>query len=156
MLDIAESGIQIGEKLYVLLSNEQRKELCRFLLEAEPKANKSSVVLHRLSEQENPLTEIQTDNLYFCLAHRHVEVCGQPISLTVKEFEILALLIRNPKRVFTYEMLMDLVWHEDHAYYSRKAVQNHISNLRKKLQLTPNMPAYIKTVGGVGYKFDGL
>lgn len=56
-----------------------------------------------------PLTEIQTDSLYFCLEHRYVEVCGQPISLTVKEFEILALLIKNPKRVFRYEMLW--IWY---------------------------------------------
>ena len=40
-------------------------------------------------------------------------VRGQITELTVKEFEIFALLIINPKRVFTYEMLMDLVWHED-------------------------------------------
>ena len=39
------------------------------------------------------------------------------------------LLIQNPKRVFTYEMLIDLVWKEDYTYYSRKAVNNHISNL---------------------------
>lgn len=56
----------------------------------------------------------------------------QIIELTVKEFEIFSLLIMNPKRVFTYEMLMDLVWHEDYTYYSRKAVNNHVSNLRKK------------------------
>lgn len=53
------------------------------------------------------------------------------IELTVKESEIFALLIMNPKRVFTYEMFMDLVWHEDYTYYSRKAVNNHVSNLRK-------------------------
>lgn len=55
----------------------------------------------------------------------------QIIELTVKEFEIFSLLIMNPKRVFTYEMLMDLVWYEDYTYYSRKAVNNHVSNLRK-------------------------
>ncbi|GAA6492844.1 hypothetical protein K280104A7_24080 [Candidatus Bariatricus faecipullorum] len=42
--------------------------------------------------------------------------------MTVKEFEIFSLLILNPKRVFTYEMLMELVWEEDYTYYSRKAV----------------------------------
>ncbi len=47
--------------------------------------------------------------MYFCLEQRLVTVRGQMISLTVKEFDILALLIQNPKRVFTYEMLLDLV-----------------------------------------------
>lgn len=69
--------------------------------------------------------------MYFCLEQRLVTVRGQVIELTVKEFEILSLLILNPKRVFTYEMLMDLVWNEDYTYYSRKAVNNHVSNLRK-------------------------
>ena len=70
--------------------------------------------------------------LYFCLEQRLVVVRGQVVFLTVKEFEILSLLIQNPKRVFTYEMLIYLVWEEDYTYYSRKAVNNHISNLRRK------------------------
>lgn len=76
------------------------------------------------------------------------------IELTVKEFEIFSLLIMNPKRVFTYEMLMDLVWHEDYTYYSRKAVNNHVSNLRKKLKVASALPDYIKSVYGIGYKFE--
>lgn len=57
------------------------------------------------------------------------------IWLTVKEFENFSLLIQNPKRVFTYEVLIDLVWKEDCSYYSRKAVNNHISNLRRKIKV---------------------
>ena len=76
------------------------------------------------------------------------------VLITVKEFEIFALLILNPKRVFTYEMLLELVWHEDYSYYSRKAINNHISNLRKKLRIAPDLPEYVKSVYGVGYKFE--
>ena len=76
------------------------------------------------------------------------------MELTVKEFEIFSLLILNPKRVFTYEMLMELVWEEDYTYYSRKAVNNHVSNLRSKLKVTQDSPDYIKSVVGVGYKFE--
>ena len=57
------------------------------------------------------------------------------IWLTVKEFENFSLLIQNPKRVFTYGVLIDLVWKEDCSYYSRKAVNNHISNLRRKIKV---------------------
>ena len=78
----------------------------------------------------------------------------QEIKLTAKEFDILALLITHPKRVFTYELIMELVWNEDYCYYSRKAVNNHVSNLRKKLKVTQNSPDYIKSVVGVGYKFE--
>ncbi|MFQ7068234.1 MAG: helix-turn-helix domain-containing protein [Christensenellaceae bacterium] len=101
-----------------------------------------------------PLTEVREGDLYFCLEQRLVTVRGQVIELTVKEFEIFSLLILNPKRVFTYEMLMDLVWNEDYTYYSRKAVNNHVSNLRKKLKVAPDLPDYVKSVYGIGYKFD--
>ena len=76
------------------------------------------------------------------------------IELTAKEFDILALLITHPKRVFTYELIMELVWNEDHSYYSRKSVNNHVSNLRKKLKISPDSPDYIKNVVGIGYKFE--
>lgn len=67
-------------------------------------------------------------------------VRSQIIPLTIKEFEIFSLLIQNPKRVFTYEMLIDLVWKEEYTYYSRKAVNNHISNLPKKIRIAPDVP----------------
>ena len=100
------------------------------------------------------MTEIRKGDLYFCLEQRLVTVRGQVIPLTVKEFEIFALLVQNPKRVFTYEMLMDLVWHEDYTYYSRKAVNNHISNLRRKIKVAPDVPDYVKSVYDIGYKFE--
>ena len=45
-------------------------------------------------------------------------------------------------------------WHEDYTYYSRKAVNNHVSNLRKKLKIASDLPDYIKSVYGIGYKFE--
>ena len=98
------------------------------------------------------MTEARAGDLYFCLEHRLVTIREQPVELTIKEFEIFSLLILNPKRVFTYEMLM--VWEEDYTYYSRKAVNNHVSNLRKKLRVAPDLPDYIKSVYGIGYKFE--
>ena len=71
-----------------------------------------------------------------------------------QEFDILALLITHPQRVFTYELIMELVWNEDVTFYSRKAVSNHMGNLRKKLKITPDGLEYIKNVVGVGYKFE--
>lgn len=62
--------------------------------------------------------------------------------------------VADPKRVFTYEMLMDLIWQEDYNFYSRKAINNHVTNLRKKLKVAPDIPNYIKSVYGVGYKFN--
>lgn len=93
-------------------------------------------------------------DLYFCQEQRAARVCGQDVNLTMKEFNILSLLVSNPNKVFTYEMMIDLIWQEDHLYCSRKTVTNHVNNLRKKLKITPDVPDYIKSVYGVGYKFD--
>lgn len=101
-----------------------------------------------------PLTVIDTGDLHFCLEYRTVEVCGQEVELTAKEFDIFALLILNPRRVFTYEMIADIVWNEPYNAYSKKTIINHISNIRKKLKINSNIPDYIKSVHSVGYKFD--
>ena len=163
MIDLAESGRQIGEKLFALLTVDQKKDLTQFVLEREAgsvnSADSPYLPIFRgkysLPKKANqPLTEVREGDLYFCLEQRLVTVRGQVIELTVKEFEIFSLLILNPKRVFTYEMLMDLVWNEDYTYYSRKAVNNHVSNLRKKLKVAPDLPDYVKSVYGIGYKFE--
>ena len=163
MLNLAESGRQIGEKLFALLTVDQKKELTQYVLENETGSLNLADNLYLPifrgkysipKKVSQPLTEVREGDLYFCLEQRLVTVRGQVIELTVKEFEIFSLLILNPKRVFTYEMLIDLVWNEGYTYYSRKAVNNHVSNLRKKLKVAPDLPDYVKSVYGIGYKFD--
>jgi len=158
MLDVSESGKQIGEKLFAVLGPEQKKELTQYIFEYDSQSDIDIPVVitpnhDPLEHQKHPLTKIHEGDLYFCLEQRMVCVRDQEINLTAKEFDILALLIMNPKRVFTYEMIIDIVWHEDCDYYSRKAINNHVSNLRKKLKVEPDVPDYIKSVHSVGYKF---
>ena len=161
-MDLRDSGRQIGEKLFALLSSSQKKELSQFVHDYEDGNIPADVPCTTLfqgqyfvpPQADQPLTEIREGDLYFCLEQRLVTVRGQAIPLTVKEFEIFALLVLNPKRVFTHEMLLDLVWHEDYTYYSRKAVNNHISNLRKKLRVAPDLPDCVKSVYGIGDKFE--
>ena len=104
--------------------------------------------------QREILTIVTVKDLSFCLEYRSVEVRGKEIMLTEKEFDIFALLLTNPKKVFTHEMIMNAVWHEDISFYSPKAITTHISNLRRKLKIAPDIPEYIKSVRGVGYKFE--
>lgn len=158
-MDISESGRQIGEKLFVLLDSGQRKELTQFAIEEAGSINSVTTPCLKPNKQEEkvvdqPLTELREGDIYFCLEYRLVSVRGKEIELTAKEFDIFSLFIMNPKRVFTYEIIMDLVWNEDYTYYSRKAINNHISNLRKKLKVASDSPNYIKSIIGVGYKFD--
>ena len=159
VFDISETGGQIGEKLFAVLDTEQRRELIQYIHNRETQhsiADSAVIIPNRdpREHREQPLTVIHEGDLYFCLEQRMVCVRGQAIELTAKEFDIFALLIMNPKRVFTYEMIMDIVWHEEYDYYSRKAINNHVSNIRKKLKAAPDIPNYIKSVRSVGYKFD--
>ena len=110
--------------------------------------------LNLSSENREALTIVTVTDLSFCLEHRSVEIRGKEVDLTEKEFDIFALLLSNPKKVFTYEMIMDAVWHQDSSFYSAKTVTTHISNLRRKLRPEDDIPDYIKSVRGVGYKFD--
>lgn len=142
----------------MLLNVDQQQEMIDFALEVKQRGRFIADMPHIVSTigqkaAGQPLTEIREGDLYFCLEHRLVTVRDQEIALTGKEFDIFALLIMNPKRVFTYELIADLVWNEDYTYYSRKAINNHVSNLRKKLRIRPDDPNYIKTVIGIGYKF---
>lgn len=142
----------------MLLNVDQQQEMIDFALEVKQRGRFIADMPHIVSTigqkaAGQPLTEIREGDLYFCLEHRLVTVRDQEIALTGKEFDIFALLIMNPKRVFTYEIITDLVWNEDYTYYSRKAINNHVSNLRKKLRIRPDDPNYIKTVIGIGYKF---
>ena len=158
VLDISETGRQIGEKLLAVLDISQKKELVQYIIERDKQngVDDSHVIIPRHYPRENieqSLTELREGDLYFCLEQRMVYVRDQEIDLTAKEFDILALLIMNPKRVFTYEMIIDIVWHEDCDYYSRKAINNHVSNLRRKLRIEVDSPDYIESVHSIGYKF---
>ena len=85
---------------------------------------------------------------------RIVSVQGHKISLTATEFDILSLLISNPQRVFTYEMIVDIIWNEDCTFYSKKVIHNHVSNIKKKIRTVSPKHKYIVSVHGIGYKFE--
>lgn len=75
------------------------------------------------------------------------------VQLTAKEFDLLFFLASNPGRVFTREQLMDQVW--DFTYAGDlSTVTVHIQRLRGKIEKDPVKPRYVKTVWGVGYKFE--
>ena len=79
---------------------------------------------------------------------------GQPIPVTPLEFKILAALVKQPGRVVSRDHLLDLVWGEN-TYVSDRVIDNHVANLRKKLEDDPKKPRYVISVRGVGYRFDG-
>jgi DNA-binding response OmpR family regulator len=103
---------------------------------------------------DRQVTIVSNEDLFFCLEYRLVEVRGQSIALTPTEFDILALLIMHPRQVFTFEMTFQLVWGYEYAAASRQVLWNHVSHLRQKMKIYPDLPDLIKTVRSVGYKYD--
>lgn len=86
------------------------------------------------------------------LLGRKVIAGGTPVSLTPKEFDVLALLASHPGRVYDRRQIMDHLWNGDFRGEPR-AADVHIQHIRKKLEDDPDDPRYVLTVRGVGYKF---
>ena len=76
------------------------------------------------------------------------------IDLTAKEFDLLELLMKNPRRVYSRENLMNIVWGYNYQGDYR-TVDVHVRRLREKLEKNPAEPEYIMTKWGVGYYFRG-
>ena len=77
---------------------------------------------------------------------------GEPVELTAKEYDLITLLMRNPRRVYSRENLMNVVWGYSYAGDYR-TVDVHIRRLREKLERNPAEPEHICTKWGVGYYF---
>lgn len=82
-----------------------------------------------------------------------VTLRGKPVRLTLKEFELLRVLVHNPNRVLSRDRLLDLVW-GDETFVTPRTVDVHIRRLRKAIEKNDRKPTWILTVRGVGYKFD--
>jgi two-component system alkaline phosphatase synthesis response regulator PhoP len=78
----------------------------------------------------------------------------KPVELTPIEFKLLALFIRARGRVLSRDQLLTGAWGAD-TFASERIVDNHIANLRKKIESDPARPLYLKNLRGLGYRFDG-
>jgi two-component system response regulator ResD len=84
---------------------------------------------------------------------REVTRDGATLDLTAKEFDLLYFLASHPKQVFTRQQLLQHVWHYDY-YGDSRTVTVHMRRLRQKVEVDPSRPRHLRTVWGVGYKFD--
>lgn len=85
---------------------------------------------------------------------RRVNIAGKEINLTAKEFDVLELLVFNPNKVYSREVLLRTIWGSDYPGDVR-TVDVHIRRLREKIESNPGEPMYIHTKWGVGYYFQG-
>lgn len=114
--------------------------------------------LRRFLRLNQPRTKynssLEFGGLAISLEHRTVTLYGSNIELTPKEFEILYLLASHPNKVYSAEDIFQKIWRD--AYYEGgNTVMVHIRTLRKKLEEDKRKNKLIKTVWGVGYKFNG-
>ncbi len=113
-------------------------------------------VMRRLGREQSEMEsekELIFEGLSIDPRSRVVKVSGDDVELTAKEFDMLYLLARHPKQVFTREQLLDRVW-GGAQYIDPGTVTVHVRRLREKLESDPANPTRLLTVWGVGYKFE--
>jgi two-component system, OmpR family, response regulator RegX3 len=136
-------GLELGADDYVTKPYSSRELLARI-----------KAVLRRLAEPEELLpATIESGPVRMDVERHVVTVGGQQVSLPLKEFELLELLLRNTGRVLTRGQLIDRIWGSDYVG-DTKTLDVHIKRLRAKVESDPTSPRHIVTVRGLGYKFE--
>ena len=113
-------------------------------------------VMRRLGREQDAVENgrpLSFENLSIDPKSRVVTIKGSPIELTAKEFDMLYLLARHPKQVFTREQLLERVW-GGAQYIDPGTVTVHVRRLREKIEEDASKPARLLTVWGIGYKFE--
>ncbi|GMX64647.1 response regulator transcription factor [Paenibacillus elgii] len=122
-------------------------------------AARTSALLRRsaLTQTVRPAAEdlvpMETKDIVLDLEKRGIYLHGQAVETTYSEFEIMKNFWLHPGKVFSREELLNKIRGID-SFVTERSVDVHITNLRKKIETDPKEPKYIKTVWGVGYKFE--
>lgn len=134
-------GLELGADDYVTKPFSPRELVARV-----------RAVLRRSEDEPATSGIIRNGDLQIDLERRSVRRGDQPIELTATEFDLLAVLAREPGRPFTRTQLLERVYNVSFAGYER-TIDAHIKNLRRKIEPDPQAAHYILTLYGVGYKF---
>ncbi len=137
-------GLEIGADDYVTKPYSSRELVAR--IRAVLRRNSGEALEHETGVMAVGVIRMDVD--------RHqVTVNGAPVSLPLKEFELLEFLMRNAGRVLTRMQLIDRVWGSDYVG-DTKTLDVHIKRLRAKIETDPANPTLIQTVRGLGYKME--
>ncbi len=150
------AGLELGADDYLVKPFSPREVVSRvkaILRRTAQNTATSTETKDTEAEDKAKHEELHFDGLCVNIPARRVEVNGERVTLTAKEFDLLVTLASAPDRVFTREALLNLVWGYTYLGDGR-TVDVHIGTLRKKLEAVAAAPHHIKTVWGVGYKFE--
>jgi DNA-binding response OmpR family regulator len=120
----------------------------------ELKARVRALLRRAAGTQRSAGTVLTVGDLALNTEERSASKGGTTVELTAKEYDLVELLMRNPRRVYSRENLMNVVWGYSYGGDYR-TVDVHIRRLREKLETDPAQPEYILTKWGVGYYFKG-
>lgn len=111
-------------------------------------------IMRRMSRKTEPApSSVITDgDLQLDCESRRLLIRGKEIRLTVKEFDLMELFVKNPNKVFSREELLNLVWGYEYPGDFR-TVDVHVRRLREKIEPNPSEPQYVHTKWGVGYYY---
>jgi DNA-binding response OmpR family regulator len=134
-------GLELGADDYVTKPFGMRELLARI-----------RSVLRRVDNNTTPVDILRIGDISLDRSSREVQVSGNPVHLTPSEFELMALMMATPGRVFPrLELLEELQGTSFEG--AARTVDVHIRNLRTKIETDPSNPRYIETVFGIGYRF---
>ena len=136
-------GLELGADDYVTKPFSSRELLARI-----------RAVLRRNGELEELLpAAVEAGPVRMDVDRHVVTVRGEQVSMPLKEFDLLEILVRNSGRVLTRAQLIDRVWGSDYVG-DTKTLDVHIKRLRAKVETDPAHPVHLVTVRGLGYKYD--
>jgi DNA-binding response OmpR family regulator len=137
-------GLEIGADDYISKPFSPRELVARIKSVLRRAGGPLTVVPH--------LDLLEAGNLVVEVGARAVTLDGTPITLTVREFDLLVFLMSHPRQVFTREDLLERVW--GYTFGDKSTVTVHVRRLREKIEADPSDPQHLATVWGVGYRFD--
>lgn len=109
-----------------------------------------AALLRRSADETTPQAPVRLGRYFLDASNRVLTRDGDPLPLSVREFDLLAFLLRHPDRVFGRDHLLRSVWGWE--FGDRSTVTVHVRRLREKIEADPSHPALVQTVWGVGYR----